>query len=228
MSRWRALAALALAALCLAACGPRAEFHIVAGSEQKSLEPLVMDFCAKQNVKCVIDYKGSLDIGQMVGSADANTIDAVWPASSLWIEMYDKQHRVKDMKSVAQSPVILGVKLSKAKELGWATGKPVEWVKIHDLPDYVYFNHSAHVNHGVGCIECHGRIDRMERVFQAKPLSMGWCLECHRDPGPHLRPKDQVTAMVDTQTSPEIAEDLVKQYGIHNVAYMTSCSTCHR
>jgi Ca-activated chloride channel homolog len=126
MSRWRALAALALAALCLAACGPRAEFHIVAGSEQKSLEPLVMDFCVKQNVKCVIDYKGSLDIGQMVGSSDANTIDAVWPASSLWIEMYDKQHRVKDMKSVAQSPVILGVRLSKAKELGWTGGKPVK------------------------------------------------------------------------------------------------------
>jgi hypothetical protein len=110
----------------------------------------------------------------------------------------------------------------------WATGKPVEWVKVHNLAQFVYFNHSAHVNHGVGCIECHGHIDQMEQVFQAKPLSMGWCLDCHRDPGPHLRPKDQVTAMVETQTSPEIAEDLVKQYGIHNVAYMTSCSTCHR
>ncbi|HEY1426115.1 MAG TPA: VWA domain-containing protein [Caulobacteraceae bacterium] len=125
MSGWRALAALALAAVLLAACGPKSEFHIVAGSEQKSLEPLVMDFCAKQNVKCVIDYKGSLDIGQMVASPNATTIDAVWPASSLWIEMYDKDHRVKDLKSVAQSPVILGVRLSKAKALGWTDGKPV-------------------------------------------------------------------------------------------------------
>ncbi len=126
MSRWRALAALALAALALAGCGgPKAQFHIVAGSEQKSLEPLVMEFCAEQNVQCAIDYKGSLDIGQMIASPAAANVDAVWPASSLWIEMYDKDHRVKDMKSIAQSPVILGVKLSKAKELGWTGGKPV-------------------------------------------------------------------------------------------------------
>ena len=124
-SRWRTLAALALAAFALAACGPKSQFHIVAGSEQKSLEPLVMGFCAKQHVQCVIDYKGSLDIGQMIASPDASNVDAVWPASSLWIEMFDKQHRVKDMKSVAQSPVILGVRLSKAKELGWTGGKPV-------------------------------------------------------------------------------------------------------
>jgi Ca-activated chloride channel family protein len=125
VSRWRALAALALAAFALAACGPKSQFHIVAGSEQKSLEPLVMDFCAKQNVQCVIDYKGSLDIGQLIASPAAANVDAVWPASSLWIEMFDKQHRVKDMKSIAQSPVILGVKLSKARELGWTSGKPV-------------------------------------------------------------------------------------------------------
>ncbi|HEX3407558.1 MAG TPA: substrate-binding domain-containing protein, partial [Caulobacteraceae bacterium] len=125
MRRWRALAALALAAFALVACGPKSQFHIVAGSEQKSLEPLVMDFCAKQNVQCVIDYKGSLDIGQMIASPAAANVDAVWPASSLWIEMFDNQHRVKDMKSIAQSPVILVVKLSKAKELGWTSGKPV-------------------------------------------------------------------------------------------------------
>jgi Ca-activated chloride channel family protein len=120
------LALVVFAALALAGCGPKAQFHIVAGSEQKSLEPLVQKFCAKQNVSCVIDYKGSLDIGQMVAADQSPTIDAVWPASSLWIELYDKNHRVKDMKSIAQSPVILGVKLSKAKELGWATGKPVK------------------------------------------------------------------------------------------------------
>ncbi len=72
----------------------------------------------------------------------------------------------------------------------WETGQPVRWTKVHDLPDYVYFNHSAHVNHGVGCIECHGRIDRMDVVHQEKPLSMGWCLECHRDPASHLRPRE--------------------------------------
>jgi Ca-activated chloride channel family protein len=126
MKRLMALAVAALAALSLAACGPKAQFHIVAGSEQKSLEPLVMGYCAKEHVACDVQYKGSLDIGQMVGGDAAPTIDAVWPASSLWIELYDKAHRVKDMKSIASSPVILGVKLSKAKALGWTSGKPVK------------------------------------------------------------------------------------------------------
>jgi menaquinone reductase, multiheme cytochrome c subunit len=113
----------------------------------------------------------------------------------------------------------------------WTSGKPVNWVKVHDLPDYVYFNHSAHLSHGVGCVECHGRIDQMEVVHQAKPLSMGWCLDCHRDPGSHLRPRDvAVTDMswkADNRGAQELA-NLKQQYGIHDAAYMTSCSTCHR
>jgi len=114
----------------------------------------------------------------------------------------------------------------------WETGKPVEWVKIHDLPDYAYFNHSAHVNHGVGCASCHGRIDEMDQVYQAKPLSMGWCLDCHRKPELNLRPLDQVTNLAwkpDPDVDPEqYGLDLKKKYGIHDMAYMTSCSTCHR
>ena len=112
------------------------------------------------------------------------------------------------------------------------SGQPMEWVKIHNLPQYVYFNHSAHVTHGVGCIECHGRIDQMEQVAQAKPLSMGWCLECHRDPGSHLRPADvEVTNMgwtPDPDAARQMAKELVQKYQIHDSAYMTSCSTCHR
>ncbi|TNE50595.1 MAG: hypothetical protein EP343_07870 [Deltaproteobacteria bacterium] len=73
--------------------------------------------------------------------------------------------------------------------------KPVPWVRVHMLPDYAYFNHSVHVGAGVGCASCHGRIDKMAVVHQAKPLSMGWCLDCHRNPNKHLRPKDQVTNM---------------------------------
>jgi len=118
----------------------------------------------------------------------------------------------------------------------WTTGMPVQWVKVHDLPDYVFFNHSAHVNHGVGCVECHGRIDQMEVVHQEKPLSMGWCLDCHRDPGSHLRPKDiAITNMSYMQKdanggemSDKAREDLKAAYGIHDAAYMTSCYTCHR
>jgi hypothetical protein len=112
----------------------------------------------------------------------------------------------------------------------WVSGKPVQWVKVHNLAQYVYFNHSAHVNHGVGCVECHGRIDRMDVVTQQKPLSMGWCLDCHRDPGPHLRPKDQVTNMSWTPPgdAEQVGAELKQAYKIHDTAYMTSCYTCHR
>ncbi len=89
----------------------------------------------------------------------------------------------------AESPKLLPVRES------FATGMPVPWVRVHDLPDYVYFNHSAHVNRGVGCVECHGRVDTMEVVRQVAPLSMGWCLDCHRDPDPHPRPPEEVTSM---------------------------------
>ena len=71
--------------------------------------------------------------------------------------------------------------------------EPIEWVKVHMLPDYVYFNHSAHVNVGVSCVQCHGQINKMEKVYQAEPLSMGWCLECHREPEKYLWPKEKVT-----------------------------------
>jgi hypothetical protein len=83
----------------------------------------------------------------------------------------------------------------------WASGKPMEWLRIHKLADYVYFDHSVHVTAGVGCVECHGRIDQMEVVHQVKPLSMGWCLECHRDvkekqgDSEHIRPVSQITNM---------------------------------
>ena len=73
------------------------------------------------------------------------------------------------------------------------TGKPIEWVQVHETPDYAYFNHSVHVNRGVSCVECHGRVDEMAVVYHAKPLSMGFCLDCHRKPENHLRPMDEIT-----------------------------------
>ncbi|MGA2498108.1 MAG: cytochrome c3 family protein [Tepidisphaeraceae bacterium] len=113
----------------------------------------------------------------------------------------------------------------------WKSGMPVQWARVHRLPDYVYFNHSAHVSHGVGCASCHGRVDHMDEVYQDQPLSMGWCLECHREPEQHLRPRDQVTNMAYAKTPEEqlvIGRKLKAEYGIHDVAYMTSCYTCHR
>jgi menaquinone reductase, multiheme cytochrome c subunit len=111
-------------------------------------------------------------------------------------------------------------------------GLPIPWVRVHDLPDYVYFNHSAHVTRGVGCVSCHGRIDRMEVVYQAKPLSMGWCLECHRNPAPNLRPPEAITDLMWTPPeglpAEEYGQRLMKEYNIRGPEYMQSCSTCHR
>jgi hypothetical protein len=111
-------------------------------------------------------------------------------------------------------------------EEGVAAGMPVEWIRVHDLPDYVYFNHSAHVRRGVGCVSCHGRVDKMEVVYQAEPLSMGWCLDCHRNPEPHLRPLDRITDMSWVPADPiTLGRKLAEQYDIQP---STDCSTCHR
>lgn len=108
----------------------------------------------------------------------------------------------------------------------YATGEPVHWVKVHDLPDYVYFNHSAHISRGVGCVSCHGRVDKMEIVHQAQPLSMSWCLECHRAPERHLRPLDKITDMTYVAADQEATgRELLEKYHIRS---LTDCSTCHR
>ena len=83
-------------------------------------------------------------------------------------------------------------KLAPLRE-SWATGQPVSWVQVHKTPDYVYFNHSAHVNRGVSCVSCHGRVDKMPVVYHAEPHSMAWCLDCHRHPEDALRPLEQIT-----------------------------------
>jgi menaquinone reductase, multiheme cytochrome c subunit len=107
------------------------------------------------------------------------------------------------------------------------TGKPVPWVRIHDLPDYVYFDHHAHIGRGVACISCHGRIDRMDRVYQAKKLSMGWCLDCHRDPAPSVRPVQFVTDMswCAGQDARTLGQTLIEEKA---VSPSTDCSACHR
>jgi hypothetical protein len=113
----------------------------------------------------------------------------------------------------------------------YATGEPVEWVKVHDTPDYVYFNHSAHVTRGVGCESCHGRIDQMVEVWQDQPLTMGWCLDCHRNPAANLREPDDVTVMGFNDRFDSDAARL--EYGVkiqqkYNLQPNTNCSTCHR
>jgi len=109
----------------------------------------------------------------------------------------------------------------------FATGMPVPWVRVHDLPDYVYFNHSIHVDRGVPCVACHGRIDTMEKVRQVKPLSMGWCLDCHRAPERYLRPAAFVTRMdwVPEEDQLVLGRRLRKE---NHIDPPTDCITCHR
>ncbi len=109
------------------------------------------------------------------------------------------------------------------------TGEPVAWIKIHKTPDYVYFNHAVHVNRGVSCVECHGRVDQMKEVYQAKSLTMGFCLDCHMNPTDRVRPNEQVTNLAwqadKPQSSLPLAERMVEKHGINPPI---SCSGCHR
>jgi hypothetical protein len=106
----------------------------------------------------------------------------------------------------------------------WETGEAIPWVRVHKLADHAYFNHSVHLSAGVGCASCHGRVDQMEVVGVQTPMSMGWCLECHRNPGPHLRPRDQITNMAWVQTASEEEQQRLAA----NVHPPENCSGCHR
>jgi hypothetical protein len=123
----------------------------------------------------------------------------------------------------AASPKLAAVRDS------WESGKPVPWVRIHKAPDYVYFNHSVHVNRGVSCVSCHGQINHMPVVYHQQPQSMGWCLECHRNPENALRPVNQVFNLdwkpEDGKTQKEIGSHLAKEWAINPPV---TCTGCHR
>ena len=105
--------------------------------------------------------------------------------------------------------------------------RPLRWVRVHDLPDFVYFNHSIHVKKGVGCETCHGRVDQMPLTMQKNSLQMDWCLECHRAPEQFVRPRSEVFTMGYRPPVPQsvLGPKLVHEYGIQS---LTTCSTCHR
>jgi hypothetical protein len=109
----------------------------------------------------------------------------------------------------------------------WFSGQPIPWVRVHRLPGFVYFNHAIHVNKGVGCAECHGRVDQMAAIEQVESLSMGWCLDCHRNPEPRLRPLEEITSMTWEPPADREAfgRELAKRY---DVKPRTDCYTCHR
>ena len=104
---------------------------------------------------------------------------------------------------------------------------PIEWNRVNDLPDFVYFNHSIHVAKGVACTTCHGPVDKMPLMYQGQPLTMKWCLDCHRDPVKNLRPREEVTN-VNWQPPADLAAQQAIWAEMHKVQSKVSCSTCHR
>jgi cytochrome c7-like protein len=121
----------------------------------------------------------------------------------------------------ADSPTLEPVRES------FRTGKSIQWTRVHNLPGFVYFNHSIHVHKGVGCSTCHGRVDQMPLMWREHSLYMNWCLECHREPERFLRPRKEIFNMEYEPPKDQLAlgRQLVKEYKIQK---LTSCSTCHR
>ena len=119
----------------------------------------------------------------------------------------------------ADAPILEPVRAS------WRDDKPLQWTRVHDLPQFVYFNHSIHINKGVGCATCHGRVDQMPLMWSVNTLQMEWCLDCHRNPAKNLRPRDQVFNMEYVAVNQdELGPKLMKEY---NVKSKTDCWVCH-
>ena len=110
------------------------------------------------------------------------------------------------------------------------TGESLEWTRLHDLPDYAYFNHAAHISKGVGCASCHGDVTEMNLTYSVAPLTMGWCLDCHRNPSKNLRPREEVFNMAyDFPDDQErVGRELAQRYQIRSPQALMDCWTCHR
>jgi hypothetical protein len=120
----------------------------------------------------------------------------------------------------SDSPMLEPVRAS------FRTGKPLTWTRVHDLPDFAYFDHSIHVQKGIGCASCHGRVDRMPLAWRESTLQMQWCLDCHRRPERFVRPREEVFNMAwQPADHPGLGAELVDKYGIRS---MTDCDVCHR
>ena len=135
----------------------------------------------------------------------------------------------------ADSPKLEPVRAS------FRTGESIAWTRVHDVPDFVYFDHSIHIAKGVGCVECHGRVDAMPLTWRTETLHMSWCVDCHRDPEPHIRPRELVFSMEPWQGESQEAEEKeekddnlfasntsAKLMKAHQIGNPTSCSVCHR
>jgi hypothetical protein len=121
----------------------------------------------------------------------------------------------------------VGASVLEPVRSSFTLGQPIEWMSVHRLPDYAYFHHAAHVTKGVACETCHGRVDQMPKTVKTQTLSMGWCLDCHRDPAPNLRPREAVFAMGYEAHGKDLPGDIRELYREAS-RRLTSCNTCHR
>ena len=131
-------------------------------------------------------------------------------------------HNPQKANVKGNSPLLAPVRAS------FLTGKPVEWKRVHKLPEFAYFNHAVHVNKGVSCVECHGKVNEMPVVRHDQPLSMGWCLKCHDDPSRALRPLGEVTNLnwsPEGTSKDEIGRAIAERL---QVKAPNSCQSCHR
>lgn len=124
----------------------------------------------------------------------------------------------------SNSPMLEPVRAS------FRTGQPLVWTRVHNLPEFAYFDHSIHIHQGIGCSSCHGRIDQMPLTFAANPMYMEWCLECHRNVANYVRPRAEVFNMAWHAPANQVSmgNKLINEYHIKDVRSLTVCSTCHR
>jgi hypothetical protein len=125
------------------------------------------------------------------------------------------------------SQIWLNAPMLEPVRASFRNNESLRWTKVHDLPDFVYFNHGIHINKGVGCVTCHGRVDQMPLMWQENSLQMEWCLQCHREPERYVRPREQVFSMDWKPPADQLSlgRRLVQEYKIHK---LTDCSICHR
>ncbi len=132
-------------------------------------------------------------------------------------------HNPKKANVKGASPLLAPVRAS------FDTGRPVDWQRVHKLPEYAYFNHSVHVNKGVSCVSCHGAVNEMKVVYHDQPLTMGWCLKCHNDPGPSLRPVGEVTNLTwgpaGGRSAEEVGREIKRDLQVNAPMH---CQSCHR
>ena len=128
------------------------------------------------------------------------------------------------------SQIWMNASLTEPIRQSWASGRSIEWTRVHDLPDYVYFDHSIHINKGIGCSTCHGEVDQMPLTYQVNTLYMNWCVNCHRDPAKYIRPRSEVFNIdyVYPENQSELGRKLVADYHVKDARTLTDCFTCHR